>query len=129
MHNVGLGKRAAVRRELEEIADAFRDLYPQIYAEAVEAAESARKELAVPSGMSKEGMFMSRLTMPGEIHAFIKHRMGVHFFQDPENCEMVRKVFCQLSVGETENKRPFTGIGEGTLKENKSNAAPTSADE
>lgn len=122
------GKLSKTRRILEEIAAAFRDVCPQIYAEQLLMVRDVKAELAHDSAMSKGGSMMLRFSLHPTVHAFIKRHLGLDFFRSDENCDLLRRVWSDLAVGTHENKRPFHGIGDGTMHstEKKSEAAKDS---
>jgi hypothetical protein len=108
------GKRAKQRRVLEEIAEAFRDDFPKLYADQLQLIEDANKALITPSGMSTGGQFMTECKFLPEIYVFVQRQLGHDFWRDPDNVDLVRRVWGKFTI-QKEAKPYFKG---GIAREN-----------
>lgn len=96
-------KNSALKRDLEEIADAFRAVRPHDYALAIHYAASASKALRRSDGMSDGGHFQQLANMPGLLYSFVKHEMrkrhGIpDFFSSKENWRLLLGVWSDLAT-------------------------------
>lgn len=103
------GKRAKTRRVLEEIASAFKSDFPKIYAAQLKMINDANKSLAMPTGMSAGGGFMVECKFVPEIYVFVQHQLGHDFWRNPDNIELVRRVWPEASL-KKEAKPHFSGF-------------------
>lgn len=74
-----LVKNAALARFCAEVADEFRALLPDVYADMLEAIREDSKQLLKPSGMSAGGHFMSYAKIHPYLYAFVRHEYRKRF--------------------------------------------------
>jgi len=91
-------KNAAMTAFLEEIASAYRELYPERYAAFLKVMDEENKILLNTTALSTDGTIMSLGKLPQELYAFIKYqahkRLGIKdFFSDEANFRLLMKLW------------------------------------
>lgn len=81
-------KGQAIERFLEEVADAYHDLYPAAHDAFLAAASTESKHLIRSNGMSEQGHFLNLGSLPPHLYYFIRwqarKRLKIDdFFRDP----------------------------------------------
>jgi NADH:ubiquinone oxidoreductase subunit C len=99
-------KNAAMTAFLEEIAAAYRDMYPERYADFLKAMAEENKTLLNTTALSNDGTILSLGKLPTELYAFIKFqankRLGIKdFFSDEANFRLLMKVWPSARVKRT----------------------------
>ena len=110
-------KHAAETAILEEIAEAFRDLYPAWYETFLTVIREEEQHLVKQTGLSKEGTMMTFCKIPGPIFSFIKIQMRKHgisddWFRDEANYRLLCKVWSDIRVKNKPTSRLFKGAKE-----------------
>jgi hypothetical protein len=114
MSAIHQGKRAKARELLEEIADAFRQDFPEVYTAQLEFINETKKALLSPTGISTGGGFMASLSVHPLIFQFVEkaftERLDTpRFFSSPENIDLLRAVWSDFQLTR-ERKEVFHGI-------------------
>ena len=91
-------KDAALRAELEAIADEWRARFPDDYDEFLKIIDQESKSLKLPTAMSTNGTYLNYCKVPQLLHDFILYRFrkrhGVDdFFRDPKNYRLLAEVW------------------------------------
>lgn len=99
-------KNAALTAFLEEIASAYRDMYPIRYADFLKVMDEENRALLSTTALSSDGTILSLAKMPPELYAFIKYqarkRLGIQdFFSDEANFRLLLKVWPAVRVKRT----------------------------
>ena len=91
-------KDAALRAELELIADEWRAQFPDDYEEFTRIIDEESKSVKLATAMSTEGNYLNFCKIPQLLHDFILYRFrkrhGVDdFFRDPRNYRLLAEVW------------------------------------
>jgi len=91
-------KDAAIRAELEAIADEWRAQFPADYEEFLRIIDQESKNVKLPTAMSTEGNYLNYCKIPQLLHDFILYRFrkrhGVpDFFRDAKNYRLLAEVW------------------------------------
>lgn len=101
-------KNNAVTKILEEIADAYRTLFPQKYEDFLKLIQEEKARLIKPTALSEDGTMLSLCKIPTEIYSFVKWQMrkrcDIHdFFHDRRNYYLLCKVWSDLRIKRRES--------------------------
>lgn len=107
-------KDAAVRAELEAIADEWRAQFPADYEEFLRIIAEESKNVLKATAMSTEGNYLNYAKIPALLHDFIVYRFrkrhGVHdFFRDAKNYRLLAEVWPASRVRRTPTKTFLNG--------------------